>query len=328
MRARQRPDPEAAAAARRRLQLLGAELSASVTSPVPPAESAAPVSAAPVSAAPVSSPSASVRSPPEPVPAPHSGAGRHAREVLSLRQRCAARLADSLPPTFRGRLGVTSQHVTIVALALAAALAAAAWFVLGARVEPLPPAPAASPPPLPPSPSALPSSAVTAPEPTAAGAITSVPADAGASTVLALVVDVAGKVRRPGIVELPVGARVIDALEAAGGARPGVDLTSLNLARALVDGEQIVVGTTMNVVAPPPAPSGAVVGSPSAAPVVNLNSATPEQLDELPGVGPVTSASIIDWRTEHGGFTAVEELLEVSGIGEVTLAELRPYVTV
>lgn len=323
MRARQRPDPEAAAAARRRLQLLGAELSASVTSPVPPAESAAPVSAAPVS-----SPSASVRSPPEPVPAPHSGAGRHAREVLSLRQRCAARLADSLPPTFRGRLGVTSQHVTIVALALAAALAAAAWFVLGARVEPLPPAPAASPPPLPPSPSALPSSAVTAPEPTAAGAITSVPADAGASTVLALVVDVAGKVRRPGIVELPVGARVIDALKAAGGARPGVDLTSLNLARALVDGEQIVVGTTMNVVAPPPAPSGAVVGSPSAAPVVNLNSATPEQLDELPGVGPVTSASIIDWRTEHGGFTAVEELLEVSGIGEVTLAELRPYVTV
>ena len=140
-------------------------------------------------------------------------------------------------------------------------------------------------------------------------------------------VDVAGKVRHPGIAVLDAGARVVDALEAAGGARPGVDLTGLNLARVLVDGEQVVVGG--------PAPSGAAAAAsaPAGAPsgpvaMVNLNTATESELDTLPEVGPVTAASILQWRDQHGGFTSVDELLEVDGIGEVTLGKLAPYVTV
>jgi competence protein ComEA len=120
---------------------------------------------------------------------------------------------------------------------------------------------------------------------------------------------------------------VVDALEAAGGPRPGVDLTGLNLARVLVDGEQVVVGVA--------APSGAAAdavppsGGPSGpATLVNLNTATEAELDNLPDVGPVTAASILQWRDQHGGFTSVDELLEVDGIGEVTLGKLAPYVTV
>jgi competence protein ComEA len=137
---------------------------------------------------------------------------------------------------------------------------------------------------------------------------------------------VAGKVRHPGIAVLDAGARVVDALAAAGGARPGVDLTGLNLARALVDGEQVVVGE--------PAPSGvAAQAAPSGVPsgpvtLVDLNTATADQLDALPEIGPVTAASILAWRDEHGGFSSVDELLEVDGIGEATLGKLAPYVTV
>jgi competence protein ComEA len=136
-------------------------------------------------------------------------------------------------------------------------------------------------------------------------------------------VDVAGKVRRPGIAVLESGARVIDALEAAGGARPGVDLTSLNLARVLVDGEQILVGIELPAgVAPSAAGTGAPVAS-----LVNLNTADQVALETLPGVGPVTAQSILAWRTEHGAFTSVDQLLDVDGIGEATLAKLTPYVT-
>lgn len=137
----------------------------------------------------------------------------------------------------------------------------------------------------------------------------------------------AGKVRRPGLVTLPTGARVADALRAAGGARPGVDTTALNLARPLVDGEQIVVGIPTLAGNPPETPAGS---SPTAGvPVlVDLNTATMEQLDTLPGVGPVTAQAILDWRAEHGAFTTVDELLEVDGIGDATLADLRDLVTV
>ncbi|CAN5361143.1 hypothetical protein BH09ACT10_BH09ACT10_12480 [soil metagenome] len=136
-----------------------------------------------------------------------------------------------------------------------------------------------------------------------------------------VVVDVAGKVVRPGIVTLPAGSRVIDALNAAGGAKPKADTTSLNLARVLADGEQIVVGI--------PAVAGAATGGSAAAPgaKVSLNSATPEQLDQLPGIGPVTAAAILKWRSEDGPFRTVEDLLDVKGIGDATLAELRDLVT-
>jgi len=143
-------------------------------------------------------------------------------------------------------------------------------------------------------------------------------------------VDVAGKVRHPGIAVLDAGARVVDALEAAGGARRGVDLSSLNLARVLVDGEQVLVGEPpANGTAGPAAGSGAAAPAPGApASLVDLNTATEAELETLPEVGPVTAAAIAAWRDEHGGFTSVEELVEVDGIGEATLARLAPYVTV
>jgi competence protein ComEA len=175
-----------------------------------------------------------------------------------------------------------------------------------------------------PAPSAAPSSDPVGPEAAAGGALST----AAESRV---VVDVAGKVRRPGIRTLPAGARVADALAAAGGARPGVNLSSLNLARVLTDGEQVLVGAPGAAgPATGSAGSGAVGdGSTGSSPavLVNLNTADQATLESLPGVGPVTATAIVAWRTENGGFTAVDQLLDVSGIGEVTFAEVAPLVT-
>ncbi|MGC4946231.1 helix-hairpin-helix domain-containing protein [Streptomyces sp. DT224] len=139
-----------------------------------------------------------------------------------------------------------------------------------------------------------------------------------------IVVDVSGKVRNPGLRRLPAGSRVDDALTAAGGARPGADLAGLNRARVLMDGEQIVVG------APPAAASAPGVGGPAAEEggggPVSLNTATSEQLEGLPGVGPVLAQHIVDYRTQHGGFRSVDELREVNGIGDRRFADLRPRV--
>lgn len=142
-----------------------------------------------------------------------------------------------------------------------------------------------------------------------------------------IVVDVSGKVRRPGIYPLPSGARVADALRAAGGVRPGVDITGLNRARVLLDGEQVVVGAPPGALASG-ATGGAGTGSPGgpAAGPVSLNSATVEQLDTLPGVGPVLAQHILDYRTQHGGFRSVDELREVNGIGDRRFADLQPLV--
>lgn len=144
-----------------------------------------------------------------------------------------------------------------------------------------------------------------------------------------IVVDVSGKVRRPGVHRLPAGSRVADALRAAGGVRAGTDLTGLNRARVLMDGEQVVVGVLMP---PGSTMTGAGSGGPgvggggqSAGPV-SLNSATVEQLDTLPGVGPVLAQHIVDYRTQHGGFRSVDELREVTGIGDRRFADLQPLV--
>ncbi|WP_372407637.1 helix-hairpin-helix domain-containing protein [Streptomyces luteireticuli] len=146
-----------------------------------------------------------------------------------------------------------------------------------------------------------------------------------------VVVDVSGKVRRPGIQRLPPGSRVVDALDAAGGPGPGVDMTGLNRARVLTDGEQIVVGAPPNAPAPgaspaggPPRPGGGPAGAGPAP--VGLNSATAEQLDALPGVGPALARRIVDYRTEHGGFRSVEELRKVGGIGARRFADLSALV--
>jgi competence protein ComEA len=140
-------------------------------------------------------------------------------------------------------------------------------------------------------------------------------------------VDVAGKVRRPGIATLPLGSRVIDALEAAGGARPGIRLGTLNLARVLADGEQIVVGQPAPPGVAASAASAPTSGAAGSTPMVNINTASQAELEELPGVGPVTAQAILAFRTENGAFSAVDELLEVSGIGDATLAEMAPFVT-
>jgi competence protein ComEA len=146
-------------------------------------------------------------------------------------------------------------------------------------------------------------------------------------TATLLVVDVAGKVRQPGLYRLPDGARVDDAIRAAGGPLHGVDLSSLNLAARVADGQQILVGQpTPGVVGGAPGGAGAGVTTGATAPV-SLNTATLEQLETLPGVGPVLGQNIIDWRTANGGFHSVDQLTEVSGIGDVTFAELQPLVT-
>ncbi|MCC8449535.1 helix-hairpin-helix domain-containing protein [Streptomyces rochei] len=147
-----------------------------------------------------------------------------------------------------------------------------------------------------------------------------------------IVVDVGGKVRKPGVHRLPAGARVEDALRAAGGVRPGTKTDGLNRARFLVDGEQVVVGAPAPPAGTGPAGPGGVGGSggtaAGAAPAapVSLNTATADQLDTLPGVGPVLAQHIIDYRTRQGGFRSVDELREVNGIGERRFADLRNLV--
>ncbi len=138
-----------------------------------------------------------------------------------------------------------------------------------------------------------------------------------------VVVDVIGQVRRPGIVTLPRGSRVHEAVEAAGGlTRKAKDTSGVNMARVLEDGEQIVVGPAASSAPGGTSSTGAVGGR------INLNQATVEQLDTLPGVGPVTAQAIVAWREENGRFSSVDELLDVRGIGDATLAELRDLVTV
>ncbi|MFG3345327.1 helix-hairpin-helix domain-containing protein [Streptomyces sp. NPDC048018] len=153
--------------------------------------------------------------------------------------------------------------------------------------------------------------------------------DAGAAAVI--VVDVGGKVLRPGVFTLPAGSRVTDALRAAGGVRPGTDLTGLNRARVLLDGEQVVVGpgalaSGAGAGGAPGGGGGAAPGAPVPVAPLSLNTATVEQLDGLPGVGPVLARHIVEHRVEHGGFRSVAELRDVNGIGARRFADLAPLV--
>jgi competence protein ComEA len=138
-----------------------------------------------------------------------------------------------------------------------------------------------------------------------------------------VVVAVAGKVVQPGLVRLPAGSRVADAVAAAGGPEPGTSTGLLNVARKLVDGEQVLVG-----VEPPPGAARAGPGPGAPGALVDLNSATVTELETLPGVGAVLAGRILDWRTENGRFGSVEQLREVKGIGEATFDDLRDKVTV
>jgi competence protein ComEA len=232
--------------------------------------------------------------------------GRHA-------SRRSAALAPPLAPLtdgLRGRLSLRAGHVAVVAVVAVLGLVVTCWWLVrsgGHEVA---------------APSAVstPHRALVTPAGPSGAARATPDPTAGTQVV----VDVIGKVRRPGIAVLRSGARVVDALRAAGGVRRGVGVGTLNLARPLTDGEQIVVGGPSGAGPPMTAPAS---GAPVAG-LVDLNTADETALESLPEVGPVTAASILAWRTEHGGFSSVDQLLDVDGIGDATLAQLTPYVTI
>jgi competence protein ComEA len=213
-----------------------------------------------------------------------------------------------LPPDgMRARLGALMagagrQRTAVAVLAVAAVLAAGAVW---ARAAPRLGAPSG--------------------DPGTAAAQTLPRADRGEAAAGRVAVHVAGRVRRPGLVRLPAGSRVLDAVRAAGGTTPGADLDAVNLARKLVDGEQVRIPARGESAPAAAAPAGAPAGQ--AAGPLDLNTATAEQLDTLPGVGEVTAGRIVAYRTAHP-FTSVDELLDVPGIGQRRFEQLKDLVTV
>ncbi|MFF5784359.1 helix-hairpin-helix domain-containing protein [Streptomyces sp. NPDC012693] len=255
---------------------------------------------------------------------PEPPAGREATEVLEApergspvgtRGRLAAALRERTPMWVQTRCGLEPRALAALAVILIVAAGLAGGYFWAGRPEP-----------------------VRAPELVRAVPVAAAPATRAAPVPGAVagsapggarvIVDVGGKVRRPGVLTLPAGSRVADALRAAGGAKPDADLTGLNRARVLFDGEQVLVGVPgapAGAPGPGSGPAGGPGGGGPGAPL-SLNTATVEQLDTLPGVGPVLARHIVDHRTEHGGFRSVGELREVNGIGERRFADLEPLV--
>jgi competence protein ComEA len=197
------------------------------------------------------------------------------------------------------------QTLTVVALALVA-IFAAAHFLGRTSGGGGTAAPAAA-------------SSADVPPLTAPDAAATAPAPARAAV---LVVDVAGAVRRPGLYRLPQGSRIADAITRAGGMSRHAARAAVNLAAPLADGEQVLVPSRVGGVSAVASASGA----PSPAAPVDLNTATAEQLDALPGIGPVTAQKIIDYRTQNGPFTSVDDLDAIPGIGPARIENLRGLV--
>ncbi|WP_428954743.1 helix-hairpin-helix domain-containing protein [Streptomyces sp. cg35] len=227
------------------------------------------------------------------------------------RERAALAVRDRLPLWVQTRCGIERRG----ALALVVVLGVVALFAVqhfwSARTQPVR------------APQTVRAVAPEAVEPPNVPASSTAPGPA-VSAGAGIVVDVSGKVRRPGVLRLPAGARVADALRAAGGVRPGTDTEGLNRARLLTDGEQVLVGASAAPAAA--APGGPAGAAPAPAGPIGLNTATVEQLDTLPGVGPVLAQHIIDYRTEHGGFRSIDELREVNGIGDRRFEDLQNLV--
>ena len=253
------------------------------------------------------------------------GSGAGAGGTAAVRERRWLALRERLPLWVQLRCGIELRTLLALAVVLVVAVAFAVHHFWTGRPEAVP-APTAQRAPAEPDAKGVGSGSRDADTPQGPGGLSG----------RRLVVDVGGKVRKPGIYKLPNGSRVADALEAAGGVRPGTDVTGLNRARRVVDGEQIVAGGA-------PAGSGAGQGAggtgTGAQPgggtaadgpgggTVSLNSASAEQLETLPGVGPVLAQHIVEFREEHGGFTSVDQLQEVDGIGDRRLADIKPKVS-
>ena len=257
--------------------------------------------------------------------------------VLTARARWKAALIDRLPPTLHGRWAIDRTTGIVLAVSvLLGALLIGGWAVLRARPHEMAvsrdrplgfggggggggtgsypqAAPADSP-----QVDSLPTVPVSLPPNAGSG----VGGGSGAASA-SVIVDVEGKVAKPGVRTLPAGSRILDALNAAGGALPGTDLTSLNQAQVLVDGEQVLVG-----VAPPPqddaggasgrggkGKKGHGSGGPGSVEPVHLNTATVDDLEGLPGIGPALAQRVVDYRSQHGPFHSVDELRQVSGFG-------------
>jgi competence protein ComEA len=211
---------------------------------------------------------------------------------------------DRLPPALRGsRLDPgTRGALALAAVALLAAVVAVvvAWSSSSRPVpKPAPVVPAVAIPKLP----------------------ATTPVVGPSSAAPDVVVDVAGKVRRPGLVKLAAGSRVADAIAAAGGVLPATSTVGMSLARKVTDGEQLVVGEPQ-----PPGQGGQTSGSAAPAGPLDLNTATVNELDALPGIGPVLAQRVVDWRTTHGGFTSVDQLRQISGLGGKKFDALAPLV--
>ncbi|UBI38888.1 helix-hairpin-helix domain-containing protein [Streptomyces mobaraensis] len=269
-------------------------------------------------------------------PAPRTTVG--SPEPLPRPTRWRLAFQERLPLWVQLRCGIEPRTLAALAIVLAAAGLFAAFHFWTGRPRTVP-APTRETPVAAPLPSVR--ARPGAPPPAPVAAVPVPPAGTPGPSTGGVVVDVSGKVRRPGIQRLPAGSRVVDALDAAGGASPGVDMTGLNRARVLADGEQIVVGVPPGAGPPLPntpartndaGPGGGLRPATGTTPAtgangpLSLNAATVEQLDALPGVGPVLAQHIVDYRTQHGGFRSVTDLRQVNGIGARRFADLRPLV--
>ncbi|MGW6884886.1 helix-hairpin-helix domain-containing protein [Streptomyces goshikiensis] len=280
------PHPDPVAMRRRAEALLGGGEPAPPRPAPPPPEPVEPVAEPAVLRAAAATPAAPPVAPP-PEPAEQPAPAARVPRGLAVRER--------LPVWLQARCGVEPRAVAAVGVVLVAAVGFAAQQYWSGRPQPVT------------------APAVVAPVSAPVSAPTPAPGAGGSR----IVVDVCGKVRDPGVRRLPAGSRVEDALAAAGGVRPGTDTGGLNRARVLVDGEQVLVGA--------PAPPVPGASGPGAGPL-SLGSATVDQLDGLPGVGPVLAQHIVDFRTARGGFRSVEDLRQVNGIGERRFADLRKLV--